>query len=361
MQSLSRLKNPYNINPLKGKPLKSFFQGLSFWLCAPFLLSCSSTQIFAQGKTGHAYNYSILPQSEEFESIDQFMQIKILGSIALKPIKIDSLVVSELSGIAWDNDEQLLYAISDEGLLYHIKLIFNKGRLHNMRVILAVPLKSKKGKPLKGKRSDSEGLTLINGNNGIQGDAKLVISFENKPRVALFTPKGEFIKKIRLPRKLEKRKSYRNKNKALESVTSHPKYGFLTASEYPLDEDSLNYQSLYSASGKTWHFSASQATNSAITGLETLPNGDIMILERAYKNPVTPIRINLRRLNLEQCNQKNECKTEIIASFDGSDGWLLDNFEGLAHIHKNQYLMVSDDNQNLLQKTIFVHFEVLSN
>ncbi len=93
--------------------------------------------------------------------------------------------------------------------------------------------------------------------------------------------------------------------------------------------------------------------------MEILPNGDALVLERAYSNPLTPLDIKLRRVKLEQCDKKRVCETETIASFNGADGWLLDNFEGLAHIRDNQYLMVSDNNKSLFQKTIFMMFEVL--
>ena len=68
--------------------------------------------------------------------------------------------------------------------------------------------------------------------------------------------------------------------------------------------------------------------------------------------------ISLRKLNLNKCNEQRVCEVESIARSDSSDGWLLDNFEGLTHYRVNQYLMVSDNNNNPLQKTIMVLFEV---
>jgi len=344
------------------KPLKYFFQRLLFTLLILTINACDNTKSLASSPNKvvkHAYAYSILPQNNSAAiSDDRFMGIKLLGSIALKSLRVDGYPISELSGIAWDTDENILYAISDEGLLYHLKLTIDQNRLANIQVLKAMPLTDKQGIALSGKYNDSEGLSLLNANNGKKGDSQLIISFEKKPRIALFKANGGFIRKIKLPKELEKKKNYRSKNKALESVTYHPQFGYLTASEYPLQKDALNYQTLYSNHGKQWHFAASKARNSAITGLETLPNGDLLVLERAYKNPIIPIKINLRRLKLNQCDVNNLCKTEVIASFDGADGWLLDNFEGLAHIKNNRYLMVSDDNENPLQHTILVLFEI---
>ena len=302
-----------------------------------------------------AYNYPISPDRTDIKH----MNIQLLGSLALKSFKVNSIPVDELSGIAWDKDEQLLYAVSDEGLLYHLTLTLKDNKLSDIEVIFATQLKDINGLPLAGKYDDSEGLSLINNNNGKKGDSELIISFEKKPRISRYSPQGNILANIKTPKYIHKKKYFRHKNKALESVAVHPKYGIITASEYPLASRPLTEQTIYSSTGKKWSFAASKEKNSSITGLEILPNGDALVLERAYKNPLTPIDIKLRRIKLEKCNQKQICETETIASFNGADGWLLDNFEGLTHIKDNQYLIVSDNNNSLLQKTIFMLFEVL--
>ena len=341
------------------KPQKTLFLG--FLLCLiPLFSACDSAPGSMQNASSsqHATRYSIAPQGKNIDITEDFMQVKLLGSLRIKSIKVNSIDVTELSDLAWDEDEQLLYAISDEGLLYHLKISLKEGNLEDAKVIFATKLKAKSGKRLVGKYSDSEGLSILKSNNGIKGDSKLIISFEHKPRIAYYSPQGEFLKKVRIPKELSKKKYFRSKNKALESVTYHPRYGIITAAEYPLKKNKKNQQSLYSSKGKVWHFPASQATNSAITGLEVLPNGDILLLERAYQNPITPIKIYLRRIKLEECNKKHVCKTQAIATFDGADGWLLDNFEGLTRYQGSKYLVVSDDNDNPLQKTILVLFEI---
>ena len=337
-------------------------------LVSLFIISLSSCS-YSQSKT---YNYPITPQGKEPKFGEDFMKIKIRSSIALRTTAFEKILskqaITELSGIAWDEDEKLLYAVSDEGMLYHFKLSFSdnskKRKLRTMQAVFATPLKDKAGIALKGKYSDSEGLSLKNSHNGKHGDSQLIVSFENKPRIVKYSPTGSLLKKLKIPKKLHQGKTYRSKNKALESVINHPQYGILTAAEYPIKKDSIKYQTVYAVTKKgakkVWHFKASKAINSAITGLEILQDGSVLILERAYQNPITPIIITLRRLWLNKCNEKRECKTETIANFNGSDGWLLDNFEGLAHLQDNQYLMVSDDNQNPLQHTILVHFEIVN-
>lgn len=322
----------------------------SFWLFSFFLLvSCSSLR-------SEVFDYDLTPDNDITKNIN----INLLGSIGMKSSRFNNLPVTELSGIAWDNDEKLLYAVSDEGLLYHLKLTIKNNYLENMQVIYATRLKNKSGEKLKGKYSDAEGLALTGGNNGKKGDSELIISFENKPRITRYTVRGKFVKSVHLPKKLRKRKNYRHKNKGLESVTEHPTYGTLTAAEFPLLENKMKYQTVYSSTGKKWNFAASGSKKSAITGLETLPNGDLLVLERSWVNAFTPITIILRQLQLNKCDNKNYCQTKTIASLSGADGWYLDNFEGLAHYNKNQYLMMSDDNNNSLQNTVLVLFEIKS-
>ncbi len=134
---------------------------------------------------------------------------------------------------------------------------------------------------------------------------------------------------------------------------------FVTAAEYPIKYRSKTIQTLFSSNGKEWNFERSKAPNSAITGLEIFKNGDVLVLERSYRMPFMPVVINLRRIQLDQCDKEKHCTAEAVARFDTSEGWSIDNFEGLAHYKDNQFFMVSDDNNSLFQKTILVLFEVI--
>jgi len=74
-------------------------------------------------------------------------------------------VLVELSDLAWDEDQKLLYAISDEGYLYHFKISINDKNLDKIELVFSTQLKDKNKKPLKGRLIDSEGLAIRNGNN----------------------------------------------------------------------------------------------------------------------------------------------------------------------------------------------------
>lgn len=301
------------------------------------------------------YPYSLAPEGQP----DTFMRIRLLDSVGLRLKDATGVPVSELSGLAWDEDEQLLYAVSDEGMLHHLRLTVDGDRLREVRVVKSVALKKKNGKPLSGKKSDSEGLALVNGRNGQAGDSRLLISFEGKPRIVRYSPDGEHLGRIELPEKLSRKKNYRTGNKALESIILHPEYGMITAAEYPLRENDMKEQVLYAISGQEYHFRAAAAKNSAVTGLSILPNGNILVLERGWAGIQYPVVITLREVRMDQCDRNRQCGVRELAVISSADGWSPDNFEGLTRYRDNRYLMVSDDNESGLQSTVLVFFEVV--
>ena len=66
------------------------------------------------------------------------------------------------------------------------------------------------------------------------------------------------------------------------------------------------------------------------------------------------------RVHLDRCNKKRVCQSELLAKLDSIKGWHIDNFEGLCKVGKNRYLMISDDNGSLFQKTLLVLFEIMN-
>ncbi len=304
------------------------------------------------------YPYLLAPDNY---SSKNYMGIRLLDSVGLRLKTSTGEDIAELSGLAWDEDEQLLYAVSDEGILHHLQLTIKDEQIKGVRVVKSIALKNKKGKPYSGKKSDSEGLTVINSRNGIRDDSRLFISFEGKPRVIQFSPSGEHLGKVKLPEKLKDKHNYRGRNKALESITFHPAKGLLTAAEYPLRERGMKEQVLYAVNGQEYHFRAAEAKKSAVTGLTTLPNGNILVLERAWAGIQNPIVISLREVEINDCNTSQECPVRDLAIISSAEGWYTDNFEGVTHFQGNRFFMVSDDNESSLQSTVLVFFEVLTN
>ncbi len=286
-----------------------------------------------------------------------YMKIRILDQRSLTYSDIDGHHFFGVSDAAYDAKNKRLYLVTDQkGKLFVFHAVFGS-KIETFKPLHAFELRGKGGKAFRRWRRDSEGMT-------IDDKGKLLISFEGRAKIGHFDTRGRMLRAYRLPPKLLNVKNFRSRNKSLESVALHPEYGVLTASEYPLKRNPKRSQTIYSLSGREWHFKAEKAANSAVVAIEVMDDGNLLVLERAYSGLRHPVVITLKKLWLKRCRKKGKsrgsCKSEVLAQFSSSDGWYIDNFEGLAKVGKNRYVIVSDDNDNFFQRTLLVYFEVLS-
>lgn len=283
-----------------------------------------------------------------------FMGIKILDQRQLVFQNINDVKFSEISDLAYYPKNQKLFMISDEGKLFIFKAKF-ADKIELLEPVDAVKLRKKNAKQFKKWRKDSEGLTL-------DGRGRLLVSFEGRAKIGWFHKNsaqyGQMIKKYRLPKELQDPKNYRSRNKSLEALAWHPKYGVLTVTEWPLSKYHKKRQTVYALNGKKWHFKAEAESRSAISAIEVMDDGNLLVLERSFTGILNPFVVTLKKVYLNQCRGGN-CKTEILAKMNSHEGWDVDNFEGLARVGKNRYVMISDDNDNFFQKTLLIYFEVL--
>ena len=282
--------------------------------------------------------------------------LRLRGVLQLPGRTVNGVRLSGLSGLAWDEDDNLLYALTDHGVLFHLRPVFRNDQLTDVVLLHVAPLLDPRTrKPVRWKRSDSEGLDILNGRNGKKGDAELLVSFEREPRIVRYRPDGTHIADIPLPAALRDVKRYRGGNTMLESVCMHPREGVLTAPEEPLDNET-GAARLYRMDGNSWRFPASRG---GIVALECLPNGDVLVMERDYSTLSLHWLITLRRLHLPAGTPPETLlATETIAVLDSYQGLHVDNFEGLARHHGNRFFMVSDDNDVFIQRTLLMYFEL---
>ena len=312
--------------------------GLLFFFLAPLSLLAGS------------FSVDITPDSTQ----KVYTKIKFLDQKQLMYNHIDGVKFSELSDLAYDAPTKELFMISDEGKLFSFNARFSD-RIEVLEPLSAVKLRKKKGKKFKKWRKDSEGMTL-------NGKGNLLISFEGKAKIAWFhknsEKKGQMIRKYRLPKVLRNSGNYRSRNKSLEALAWHPKYGILTATEWPLKRDNKKKQTLYALSGKKWEFKAEPEPKTAISAIEVMDDGNVLVLERSFTGYLNPFVVTLKKVYLNACKKKM-CRTEVLLKMDSHKSWGVDNFEGLARVGKNRYVMISDDNDNFFQKTLLIYFEVL--
>ncbi|SFV52658.1 Bll0177 protein [hydrothermal vent metagenome] len=285
-----------------------------------------------------------------------YMDIEILDQKLLSYSDISHQHFSEISDLAYDKKSKKLYMLSDQGILFGYAITLDD-KIRELTPQSAVRLRNKGGREFKRWRRDSEGMTI-----GYKG--RLYISFEGRAKIGYFGRDGIMKKRYPLPPKLKNPKNYRSRNKSLEALAWHPKYGLLTATEWPLKRYRAKDQIIYSLYGREWHFKAESATSSAVVAMEVMDRDHILILERAYSGMMHPVIITLKKVWLNQCRgsakKRYDCKSRVLAQFDSSKGWHIDNFEGLTKVSKDRYLMVSDDNDNFYQRTLLIYFRVIN-
>jgi len=297
-----------------------------------------------------------VPLADSATGSERIGQLRALGLLELPSRTVNGLRLAGLSDLAWDDDDGVLYALSDLGALFGLRPVFRDGRLTDLGLVSAAPLLRPDGnRRLRHWQADGEGLDIANGRNGRRGDAELIVSFEGEPpRVARYRPDGTFVREEPLPAPLRDTAPYRSANKTLESVCLHPRAGLITTPEQPRRDDPEGRARLHALSGSSWTY---PRPHGGVVALECLPNGDVLLLERDFQPTQLRTVISLHRLRLPR-RSNDLVEMTRLATLDSDTGLKLDNFEGLARHRGNRFFLVSDDNDVFLQRTLLLYVEI---
>jgi hypothetical protein len=285
-------------------------------------------------------------------------RLKPLGMLSLPRTEETGLSFSQLSGLAWDEDEGVLYALTDKGALFHLVPSFRAGKLAGVSILRAFPLLDATGRPLAKRDRDTEGLDILDGRNNVRGDTQLIVSFERIPRVVRFTPEGRWLDVYTTPAALRNPKAYQGNNDMLEAVCRDPELGILTTPEAPLREEPPGQTRLFSDDGRAWRYAI--GIHDRISAIECLGDGKVLVLERDFGRVLSRRSVKLRLAHLPREPVAGETvSAETLAILDIEDGYQVDNFEGLARHRANRFFMVSDNNDLFIQRTLLLYFELL--
>lgn len=292
-----------------------------------------------------------LKTSTDIYKIHQSKGFDIQSILLLENLAGNSIPLSELSGIAWDNEKQILFIISDNGSLFHFQPIFENNSLQTVKLLSSFQLQDKYGGKLSGKLADSEGLALIKDkNNSIN---KLAVSFEREPRIIYYKLNGEHLSQEPISKPLLDKPNYQSENKQLESLAYHEKFGLISGPERPLLAGN-NKIGIYAKHRLITQIVLSEPRYGSLVGMTELGNGDLLALERVFINVFAGLKFTLHHLTLN--NDKFSQKQLLTIS--ASDGFFNDNFEGITQHKENYFFMVSDDNDNPMQRTLLVYFRL---
>lgn len=260
---------------------------------------------------------------------------------------VDGIRISELSGLAWDADEQLLYAVSDRGDVFHFRLRRAGDRVVALEPVHAATLVDPQRFWPMLVGFNAEGCAVRNADNGRTGDSELVVAIEARtPRILRFDPQGTALGDLPVPAPAHDRRNYRKKRWGLESVLLHPEHGLMTAPEAPLLGRPAEIHTLYAESGQ-WSFER-RGGDSWLKALDVLPGGDVIALER--NSAAGGLQASLRHVRLAGCLPGTTCASATRVLLPPGPH----NFEGMTPLDRQHLLLVSDNGNKGALDTVFV-------
>lgn len=195
--------------------------------------------------------------------------------------RVDGIPIAELSGLAWAADDQVLYAVSDQGVLVQFRLDVDGGQLAAVAPLRAFALTDPQGVvPGGGPRFNAEGLVARNGNDGEPGNTELIVALEeDPPRIVRFSPEGVALGLLDVPAPAADVHRYEKKGRGLESAGWSRTWGVMTAPEAPLAGTPQGQHTVY-ASDASWSFARRKA-DSRLKAFELMPDNRLLVLERS--------------------------------------------------------------------------------
>lgn len=276
-----------------------------------------------------------------------------VSEITLAATQVDGIAVTELSGLAWDADAALLYAVSDQGYLYQFAVQRQGSQLVSVQPLAAVRLvdaETGEGAAASNKHFNAEGLTIHHGDDGVPGNTELIVALEEKPpQIGRFAADGRLLERLPVPPPADDIDHYQKKGRGLESVALHPEFGLLTAPEAPLKTTAQTLHAIYAAD-HAWSFPR-HANGSRLKGFDVLPGGNLLVLERARPSGSKHAQVaSLRYVNLADCQPDTSCSTRQLAAFDVG----AHNFEGMALLDPAHILIASDNGGGADEPSVFM-------
>lgn len=255
-----------------------------------------------------------------------------------------------LSGLVVSPDGSWFTAVSDRGTLFRGRLDHSPaGRLVGIGDVGARPLGNLNGRPLTKKAiADAESLALT-------GDGGLYVAFERRHRIWRYGADGH---PLVVPTPKELRRARRNGG--IEALARLGDGRLLALTEGPVAGTTTNGWVGGGSNGWTPVVIA-RRDDFKPTGAAVLPDGAILVLERRY-SPVLGPAARVMRIPIAALDGPSPIWGEPLGEllFPAT----VDNFEGIAVRQGSNgetlIYLLSDDNFNILQRTLLLMFELTS-
>lgn len=267
------------------------------------------------------------------------------------------------SGLAINPDGTTMLAVSDEGQWLSAKILYDeRGRLSGLAEGRIAPMLGLDGEPIAGKMlGDAEGL-VVDTDEPLAG--KAYVSFERAHRIWRYDLGADGF--MARPEQLLTQRHFGrlNSNGGIESIELLPAADadgeprILAFTEDTLDPRGNIKAFVADGHDISW-FALRPRAPYKPTDVARLPNGDLLVLERRF-SMLGGVGMQLRLIDQDHIVPGAVVDGEVLV--DVGQRYSIDNMEGLAvREDKNGDLliyMLSDDNFNMLQRTLLLMFRL---
>jgi hypothetical protein len=326
------------------------FQAALIAACALGLAACepSSADTTDQWR---AVDVTVTPVDFGAETVGR---LRYRGGIALSS---DSALFGGLSGLEVLDDGRLL-AISDNGIWFDGRLDLDEsGALIGVSGVRLAMMRDEGGVEFPSKATgDSEGLTQL-------PDGRFAVSFEQTPLIRIYdlNRDGPFGAAQVGPRLDEVARLPRNVG--LEAIAATSEGGLLIGAEGGDEETTPMWVAPLGASEPVApRIGYPLRGGFSLTGLDRLPDGDFIALERFYA-PVIGPRALITRFSEASLNARGEALPEVEELALLRPPLPIDNFESVSAVRMpdgaTRIYILSDDNFRSRQRTLLLAFDVM--
>ncbi len=260
-----------------------------------------------------------------------------------------------LSAIRFLSPGDSFIAVADTGFFVFGTVTRDAGgRPSGIENIRLSPMAARSGKPSEAKREiDAEGLAVK--------DGEATVGFERDHRIAQFRIDPEAMQPAFRELDFLVPAHELRQNRGFETLAyAHPhgqhEGGLVAVSEKSLDPQGNIFAAIVEGPAKGV-FTVRRDGEFDITDGAFLPNGDLLLLERSFSFPVG-VKMRLRRLDGESIAKGQVADGPVL--FTADMGYQIDNMEGLDVWRRADgaliVSLVSDDNQSILQRNLYLEF-----
>ncbi len=282
----------------------------------------------------------------------QFGSLEFVGGLEMTA---DSRAFGSLSALRFRTPGRDFVGVADTGYFFFGTLEHDaSGRPTGIRDFRMEPMVDSDGTRFRRKwDADAEGLAL-------KGDLATV-SFERNHRIAEYdlghTPVGPQLRTLDFLVPAEELRQ----NRGFETVAYAPAGGRLAGalvivSERSLDTDGNMLAAILEGPRKGI-FTVKRRDDFDVSDGVFLPGGDLLLLERNF-SMARGVKMRLRRIEARTLDKGQVADGPVLLDADMS--YQIDNMEGLDVWRRSDGMlmvsMVSDDNQSLLQRNIYLEF-----